>query len=76
MSTGAPDSSRWRLPELAGRSLVAGMLLVGVLNYLAVVIRPSWVTVVWWNVWNVAILAAAWAEDRRERAVVVAGGPQ
>lgn len=60
--------SRWRLPDLAGRGLVTVMLLVGVANYLAVVIWPGWPTVVWWNVWNVAILAAAWAEDRRARA--------
>jgi CDP-diacylglycerol--serine O-phosphatidyltransferase len=65
--------SRWRLPELSGRSLVAGMLLVGICNYLAVVLWPSWATVGWWNAWNVAILVAAWAEDRRQRPMVPAG---
>lgn len=65
--------SRWRLPELSGRSVVAGMLLVGICNYLAVVVWPSWLTVGWWNVWNVAILMAARAEDRRQRPMVPAG---
>jgi CDP-diacylglycerol--serine O-phosphatidyltransferase len=59
--------SRIRLPHLKGNTLVTWMLLVGICNYLAVVARPGWPTVVWWNVWNVAILAAAWATERRER---------
>jgi CDP-diacylglycerol--serine O-phosphatidyltransferase len=57
--------SRWRLPDLKGVGLVSAMLLVGILNYLAVVFWPSWQTVAWWNVWNVAILLAARREDRR-----------
>lgn len=58
--------SRWRLPDLKGRSFVTAMMLVGILNYFAVVFRPGWPTVIWWNVWNVAILAAAnWQERRR-----------
>jgi CDP-diacylglycerol--serine O-phosphatidyltransferase len=58
--------SRIPLPELHGRGLVAMMLLVGLGNYLAVLIWPSWLTVIWWNVWNVAILLAARREDRHE----------
>lgn len=57
--------SRWRLPDLKGKGLVSAMLLVGLLNYFAVVVRPGWPTVIWWNVWNLAILIAAALEDRR-----------
>jgi CDP-diacylglycerol--serine O-phosphatidyltransferase len=57
--------SKWGLPELKGRSVVSAMLIVGVANYLAVVIHPSWVTVGWWNLWNVAIVVAARARERR-----------
>lgn len=52
-------ASRWSLPNLKGRNLVTAMLLVGIANYTAVMIWPNWITVTWWNVWNVAILAAA-----------------
>lgn len=57
-------ASRWRLPDLKGRGLVSALLVVGIFNYLAVVFRPSWATVAWWNVWNVVVLCAAWREDR------------
>ena len=57
--------SRVRLPQMKGRSAVTWMLLVGVGNYLAVVVRPNWATVVWWNLWNVAILVVAWLGERR-----------
>ena len=40
-------------------------LLVGILNYLAVVAWPNWYTVGWWNLWNVIILLVAKSEDRR-----------
>ena len=57
--------SHWRLPDLKGRGLVSAMLIVGIFNYLAVVARPNWYTVGWWNLWNVLILAAAHREDHR-----------
>jgi CDP-diacylglycerol--serine O-phosphatidyltransferase len=57
--------SRIKLPDLKGKSFVSAMLLVGMFNYFAVVFFPSWRTVLWWNIWNVLILLAAWIEDRR-----------
>lgn len=61
--------SRIPLPEMRGRSLVSYALLVGIANYLLVVIRPNWYTIGWWNLWNVVILLLAKGEDRRlERA--------
>lgn len=57
--------SRWRLPDLKGNGLVSALLLIGLVNYLAVMIRPGWPTVSWWNVWNLLILLAAWREDQR-----------
>jgi CDP-diacylglycerol--serine O-phosphatidyltransferase len=57
--------SRFKLPEFRGRSPVTAALLVGVLNYFAVMLWPNWYTVGWWNVWNVVILLAARSEDRR-----------
>ena len=42
-----------------------GMLVIGILNYLAVVIWSNWYTVGWWNLWNFWILVAAKSEDRR-----------
>ena len=56
--------SRLHLPELQGRGFVPVAMMIGVLNYVAVLVRPSWTTVVWWNVWNVVILLAARSEDR------------
>ena len=58
-------ASRWRLPDLKGKGLVSALLLVGILNYLAVVFRPGWPTVIWWNAWNLLILLAARWEDQR-----------
>jgi len=57
--------SRLQLPNLKGRNMVTLMLMVGIVNYLAVVFRPGWWTIIWWNVWNVLILAAAWFRERR-----------
>jgi CDP-diacylglycerol--serine O-phosphatidyltransferase len=57
--------SRLPLPNLKGRNMVTLMLLVGIINYLAVVYRPCWETIIWWNVWNVLILVAAWVRERR-----------
>jgi len=59
--------SRVRLPQMKGNGIVTWMLLVGICNYLAVVARPGWTTVIWWNLWNVVILATAWATERRHR---------
>jgi len=58
-------TSRVRFPNLAGTNVVTGMLVVGILNYIAVVAWPNWYTVGWWNVWNLMILVAARFEDRR-----------
>lgn len=57
--------SRISLPEFRGKSAVSLALLVGILNYFAVVIWPNWYTVGWWNFWNVVILLVAKSEDRR-----------
>jgi CDP-diacylglycerol--serine O-phosphatidyltransferase len=57
--------SRISLPEFRGKSAVSLVLLVGILNYFAVVIWPNWYTVGWWNLWNVVILLVAKSEDRR-----------
>jgi hypothetical protein len=57
--------SRLQLPEFRGKSSVTVALLVGILNYFAVVAWPNWYTVGWWNLWNVVILLVAKSEDRR-----------
>ena len=57
--------STLRLPQMKGRSLVSGMLIVGIANYLAVVAHPTWLTVGWWNAWNALILIVAWLLERR-----------
>lgn len=57
--------SRVRLPQMKGSGPVSWMLAVGIVNYLAVVVAPGWGTVIWWNLWNVAILATAWGLERR-----------
>jgi CDP-diacylglycerol--serine O-phosphatidyltransferase len=57
--------SRLHLPSLKGKSLVTFMLLVGIVNYFAVVIWSSWYTIGWWNIWNGCILLAAIAQERR-----------
>lgn len=59
--------SRVRLPAMKGSNLVTWMLLVGICNYLALVVVPGWPTVIWWNLWNAVILATAWATERRQR---------
>ena len=51
--------SRIKLPSLKGKNVVSAMLLVGIVNYLVVVFVPSWVSIVWWNVWNACILLVA-----------------
>lgn len=58
-------TSRWALPDLKGKNVVSVLMLVGIVNYLAVVFRPGWHTIVWWNLWNLLILVAARREDRR-----------
>lgn len=57
--------STWRLPELKGRSLVTALMLVGAVNYFAILFRPGWPTVIWWNLWNGVIVLAAMIQDRR-----------
>jgi CDP-diacylglycerol--serine O-phosphatidyltransferase len=57
--------SRIHLPEFRGKSAVSVALLVGILNYFAVVLWPNWYTVGWWNLWNLVILLVAKSEDRR-----------
>jgi phosphatidylserine synthase len=56
--------SRLRLPELTGKGLVTYSLLVGLINYLAVIVWPNWYTVGWWNLWNAVILLVTRAQDR------------
>ncbi len=58
-------ATRLRLPDLKGKSIVSFMLIVGMFNYFAVIFRPGWRTVLWWNIWNALILVAARLEDRR-----------
>jgi CDP-diacylglycerol--serine O-phosphatidyltransferase len=53
------------LPNLKGRSVVTVMLMIGILNYLAVIVRPCWATIIWWNAWNAAILTVARIQNRR-----------
>lgn len=57
--------SRFRLPNLKGKTPITVMLLAGIANYMLVVFLPSWYTIAWWNVWNVFILWAAHVQDRR-----------
>lgn len=56
--------SRFRLPELGGRGPVTYALLVGLINYFAVVIWPNWYTVGWWNLWNACILVLSRHDER------------
>ena len=58
--------SRIPLPNLKGRNVVTFMLLIGIVNYLVAIFRPTWNTIIWWNVWNVLILLVAWIGERRE----------
>jgi len=57
--------SRIRLPNLKGKNIVTAMLLVGIVNYLLVVFRPSWLSIGWWNVWNACILLVAKIQNDR-----------
>ena len=57
--------SRIRLPSLKGKNIVTAMMLVGIVNYLVMVFHPSWLTVGWWNVWNVCILLVARIQNNR-----------
>jgi CDP-diacylglycerol--serine O-phosphatidyltransferase len=57
--------SRIRLPSLRGKNIVSLMLLVGIVNYLVVVFRPSWLSIGWWNVWNACILLVAKIQSSR-----------
>jgi CDP-diacylglycerol--serine O-phosphatidyltransferase len=57
--------SRIRLPNLKGKNVVTAMLLFGIVNYLLVVIFPSWLTIGWWNVWNACILLVAKIQSNR-----------
>lgn len=57
--------SRFRLPNIKGKTPVTVMLLVGISNYMLVMFLPSWYTIGWWNLWNVFILLAAHVHDRR-----------
>lgn len=66
--------SRIPLPNLKGRSFVTLMLFVGIVNYLVVVVRPNWNTIIWWNVWNALIIIVAWIEDRRRPEVAEIDG--
>ena len=60
-----PLVSRIKLPDLKGKNTVSAMLLVGLCNFIAVIIFPSWRLILWWNIWNALILIAARLEDRR-----------
>ena len=51
--------SKWHLPEVQARGWLGLAFGVGLLSYFALVAWPSWYTVGWWNVWNVAILLIA-----------------
>ncbi len=59
--------SRLHLPELQGRGAVTVTLLIGLANYLAVMVWTNWYTIAWWNLWNGVILLAARAEVRRRQ---------
>ncbi len=51
--------SRWHLPEIQSHGLLGLAFGVGMLSYFALIARPSWYTLGWWNVWNLVILAVA-----------------
>lgn len=57
--------SHVRLPNLKGRNVVTALMLVGMTNYFALVFHPSWITIGWWNVWNVVIIVVARAHERK-----------
>jgi phosphatidylserine synthase len=58
--------SRWALPELRG-DVVGICILIGLGTYIAVLLRPGWVTVGIWNGWNVVIVSVAALLERRLR---------
>lgn len=51
--------SHWHLPEVQSRGWLGAAFGIGILSYFALVARPNWYTVGWWNVWNLVILAVA-----------------
>ncbi len=57
--------SRWVLPAFHGRSVTTAMLVVAMLNFLAIVVWPNWLTVGWWALWNLAIVLVARVRQRR-----------
>jgi CDP-diacylglycerol---serine O-phosphatidyltransferase len=59
-------ASRVPLPEFKATGLVGAAFLIGLATYLAVVVRPSWLTVAVWNLWNCVILVTALAVERRD----------
>jgi len=63
--------SRWRLPELHGRGFIAVAFIVGLFSYLAVIWRPNWYTIGWWNLWNLIIYVTFHFRDRRVRTELV-----
>lgn len=52
-------TSRWHLPEIQTRGWLGVAFGIGLLNYFALIARPSWFTFGWWNVWNLMILVIA-----------------
>jgi CDP-diacylglycerol---serine O-phosphatidyltransferase len=59
--------SRLPFPAVKGRKAATYAIVVGLANYLAVVLWPNWYTVAWWNLWNVAIILIARFESPRPR---------
>lgn len=57
--------SRLHLPELQVRGLLGLAFFIGFWNYVAVMLSPSWLTVGWWNLWNVVLLLIARSQDRK-----------
>ena len=51
--------SRWHLPEVQVHGWLGLAFGIGMVNYFALLARPNWYTVGWWNVWNLVILAIA-----------------
>jgi CDP-diacylglycerol---serine O-phosphatidyltransferase len=56
--------SRLPLPEMEVRGALGFAFFIGFLNYMAVVIHPSWTTVGWWNAWNLVIVLIARVRER------------
>jgi CDP-diacylglycerol--serine O-phosphatidyltransferase len=57
--------SRIPLPEMSARGALGFAFFIGFWNYMAVVFRPNWYTIGWWNLWNVVILLIAKAQERK-----------